>query len=148
MRQKLLIVDDEPGIVDMLKSYFDPQYEVLTAYSGDEALRKVAAVPDLILLDINMPGMDGLAVCRKKSGSMRRSGGWRETAAAMWSWNISGRSGRNLVCIRCTAILRQSGGAGTNGTVKKYGTAAVFFPVVGRLSGSGIAVDSSDLFCM
>ncbi len=65
MRQKLLIVDDEPGIVDMLKSYFEPQYEVLTAYSGDEALRKVAAVPDLILLDINMPGMDGLAVCRK-----------------------------------------------------------------------------------
>lgn len=84
MRQKLLIVDDEPGIVDMLKSYFEPQYEVLTAYSGDEALRKVAAVPDLILLDINMPGMDGLAVCRKKSGSMRRSGDWRETAAAMW----------------------------------------------------------------
>ena len=65
MRQKLLIVDDEPGIVDMLKSYFEPQYEVLTAYSGDEALRKVTAVPDLILLDINMPGMDGLAVCRK-----------------------------------------------------------------------------------
>ena len=45
MRQKLLIVDDEPGIVDMLKSYFEPQYEVLTAYSGDEALRKVAANP-------------------------------------------------------------------------------------------------------
>ena len=46
MRQKLLIVDDEPGIVDMLKSYFEPQYEVLTAYSGAEALRKVAAVPE------------------------------------------------------------------------------------------------------
>mgnify|MGYP006922428220 CR=1 FL=1 len=34
MRQKLLIVDDEPGIVDMLKSYFEPQYEVLAVYDA------------------------------------------------------------------------------------------------------------------
>ena len=62
MKPKLLIVDDEPGIVDMLKSYFEPQYEVLTAYSGDEALRKVAAVPDLILLDIYLRKMNGYEV--------------------------------------------------------------------------------------
>lgn len=65
MKSKLLLVDDEPGIVDMMKSYFEPRYEVLTAYSGEEALDRVAAMPDLILLDINMPEMDGLAVCRK-----------------------------------------------------------------------------------
>jgi len=65
MRQKLLIVDDEKGIVDMMKSYFAAQYDVLTAYSGQEALQKVTACPDLILLDINMPGMDGLTVCCK-----------------------------------------------------------------------------------
>lgn len=65
MKQKLLIVDDEPGIVDMMRSYFEPQYEVTAAYSGEEALRRVAAAPDLILLDINMPGMDGLDVCQK-----------------------------------------------------------------------------------
>ncbi len=64
MRQKLLIVDDEPGIVEMMKSYFERQYDVLTAYSGAEALEKVAQNPDLILLDINMPVMDGLAVCQ------------------------------------------------------------------------------------
>lgn len=64
MRQKLLIVDDERGIVDMLKSYFERQYDVLTAYDGREALVKVALKPDLILLDINMPGMDGLTVCQ------------------------------------------------------------------------------------
>lgn len=65
MKQKLLIVDDEPGIVDMLKSYFSPDYEVLGAYSGKEALSLAARMPDLILLDINMPGMDGLSVCQK-----------------------------------------------------------------------------------
>lgn len=65
IRQKLLIVDDEPGIVDMMKSYFTPRYDVLTAYNGSEALGKVSSAPDLILLDINMPGMDGLDVCRK-----------------------------------------------------------------------------------
>lgn len=64
MKQKLLIVDDEQGIVDMMKSYFSTQYEVLTAYSGQEAIQKAEAQPSLILLDINMPGIDGLSVCR------------------------------------------------------------------------------------
>ena len=65
LNPKLLIVDDERGIVDMIQSYFQTQYDILTAYSGQEALKKVACKPDLILLDINMPGMDGLTVCQK-----------------------------------------------------------------------------------
>lgn len=64
MKQTLLIVDDERGIVDMLKACFSSQYEVLTAYSGQEALQKVEYQPDLILLDINMPEIDGLSVCK------------------------------------------------------------------------------------
>ena len=64
MKQKILIADDEQGIVDMMKTYFSPRYEVLTAYSGKEALKKAQERPDLILLDINMPEMDGLLVCR------------------------------------------------------------------------------------
>ena len=40
MKPKLLIADDEQGIVDTIKAYFSTQYEVLTAYSGQEAIRK------------------------------------------------------------------------------------------------------------
>ena len=54
LNPKLLIVDDERGIVDMIQSYFQTRYDILTAYSGQEALKKVACKPDLILLDINM----------------------------------------------------------------------------------------------
>ncbi len=64
MKQRLLIVDDEQGIVDIIKSYFSEEYEILTACNGQEAVKKAEKQPDLILLDINMPGMDGLSVCR------------------------------------------------------------------------------------
>jgi len=66
MAQKILIVDDENGIVTMLKNYFESQgYTVHTAQGGKEALAKIAHQPDIILLDITMPGMDGLTLCRR-----------------------------------------------------------------------------------
>ena len=64
LKERILIVDDERGIVDTMKACFFPQYEVLTAYSGEEALKKAEKQPDLILLDINMPGINGLTVCQ------------------------------------------------------------------------------------
>lgn len=65
MRQRLLIVDDEPGMVGIMERYFSDSYEVMTAMTGEEAVQKAAGSPDLILLDINMPGMDGLTVCER-----------------------------------------------------------------------------------
>ena len=66
MQEKVLIVDDERGVVDMLKSYFEMRsFQVYTACSGETALRQAAKNPDIVLLDINMPGMDGLTVCEK-----------------------------------------------------------------------------------
>ncbi len=59
---RLLIVDDEQGLLDALSEEFAAQgFEVETATSGLEAIEKAEAeAPDLVLLDIRMPGMDGL----------------------------------------------------------------------------------------
>jgi len=63
---KILIVDDEKEVVRMLESFFRLKgYDTITAYNGEEAMQKVSGNPDLILLDINMPGMDGTEVCLK-----------------------------------------------------------------------------------
>lgn len=64
---KILIVDDEPFNVDLLEQQLeDLGYETITAFNGQEALDQVAAeTPDLILLDVMMPIMDGFATCRK-----------------------------------------------------------------------------------
>lgn len=69
MKKKILIVDDEKGIVTVMQSYFEMSgYQVITAYSGKEALKKIENRPDIILLDINMPDMDGMAVCETIRG--------------------------------------------------------------------------------
>ena len=65
MSYAIMIIDDEQMILDMLRDQFEmEQYQVITAKSGEEALQKLTQQPDIILLDINMPGMDGLELCR------------------------------------------------------------------------------------
>ncbi len=63
-RQTILAVDDDPGNLGILRRLLHPQYNVLAAPSGDRALAIAAGQPkpDLILLDVLMPGMDGYAV--------------------------------------------------------------------------------------
>lgn len=66
MSNKILVVDDEADIIHLLRDYFEINgYEVLTADSGEKALSQVSNNPDLILLDINMPDLDGFEVCRR-----------------------------------------------------------------------------------
>ena len=69
MPDKLLIADDEPDIVDTLARCFASRgYEILRASSGEEAVRQAGRAPDLILLDVNMPDLNGLEVCRRIRG--------------------------------------------------------------------------------
>ncbi len=64
--EQILIVDDEPINLRLLRAHLVKQgFEVLEAANGDEALEQAAAQPDLILLDIMMPGMDGFETCSK-----------------------------------------------------------------------------------
>jgi len=66
MKPKVLVVDDEPDIIELVK--FNLQhagFEVVAAESGDEALQKVrSASPDLVILDVMLPEVDGLEVCK------------------------------------------------------------------------------------
>ena len=66
MPNKILIVDDEINIVTMLKRFFEGRdYLVMTAADGTEAVKQAERQPDIILLDINMPNMNGLEVCQR-----------------------------------------------------------------------------------
>lgn len=63
-KQKILIVDDEQSILDMLKLQLEFEgYLVYSAGNAKDALDKLSCCPDIILLDINMAGMDGLDLC-------------------------------------------------------------------------------------
>ena len=66
MSYKILIADDEEDIVSMLGNFFESRgFRVLLANNGTDALKQVENQPDIILLDINMPGIDGLEVCQR-----------------------------------------------------------------------------------
>jgi len=76
-RFHVLIVDDEESIVGILKTFFQRQggYEVSSASDGITALIEVGRVkPDLLILDIKIPGVDGIDVCRRiKADSSNRT---------------------------------------------------------------------------
>lgn len=62
----VLVVDDEPDIVELLEEYLSDQgFHVLTAKDGATALKRAQQKPDLIVLDVGMPEMDGYTVCRR-----------------------------------------------------------------------------------
>src|ERR1700761_356021 len=65
MAQKILVVDDEPDIVELVSFNLKAEgYDVITAATGPEALNQArSALPDLIVLDLMIPELDGLSVC-------------------------------------------------------------------------------------
>jgi diguanylate cyclase (GGDEF)-like protein len=72
---RILVVDDDPANVELLAEIFDDEYEVLFATDGDKALTIAAqASPDLILLDVMMPGIDGFEVCAQLKAGRSTAG--------------------------------------------------------------------------
>lgn len=65
-RKKILIVDDEPAIRDSLQLILKAHFDVLVAENGEDALHLLSSVtPDLVLLDVSMPKVDGLETLRR-----------------------------------------------------------------------------------
>ncbi len=65
MKYKILIVDDEEMILSMLEKCLEEKYAVYTTDNAEKAMDLLHIRPDLILLDINMPEMDGLEMCQR-----------------------------------------------------------------------------------
>ena len=74
-KKKIIVVEDEPDLVDVVTYNLEREgYSVLASQRGDEGLNLIRSeVPDLVLLDLMLPGMDGLSICRqmKSDSSMR-----------------------------------------------------------------------------
>lgn len=73
-RSKILVVDDEPANLNLMRQILKNDYDLVFAKSGADALANLQKqVPDLILLDVMMPGMDGYEVCQKIKADPRYS---------------------------------------------------------------------------
>ena len=69
-REKILIVGDNTDVRDLIATLFGATHVILTAHSGKTGLAMaITETPDLILLDVKMPDMDGFAVCGRLKSS-------------------------------------------------------------------------------
>jgi excisionase family DNA binding protein len=105
-RPKVLVVDDEAAVRDVLAEHLTTRsnpYEVLTAADGFEAGRLVATFrPDVVLLDLRMPGLDGFQICRTIKADPESSS---TVVIAMTGFFSSETEARILECgaVRCFA---------------------------------------------
>src|SRR5262245_57780884 len=69
----VLVIDDEKDVVELLRYNLEKDgFEVIAAREGESGLKAaISAPPDAIVLDVMMPGLDGLAVCRRLRGEAR-----------------------------------------------------------------------------
>ena len=95
-RRRVLIVDDEPAIVDLLAFLFEDEgYEVLRAYDGEQGLRLAKRVhPDLVISDVSMPRLTGLDLL-----DGLRANGSRETPVILMSAVV-----RDVPAERCVFV--------------------------------------------
>ena len=71
--RKILVVDDDPDLLDLLNvGLTEAGYSVITAANGRDALEQARSLPDLIVLDLVLPEMDGFTVCQALKRDRRR----------------------------------------------------------------------------
>lgn len=64
--QRVLVVEDDENVLDVVKAWLEREgYEVLAATDGNQGLELVEREPDLVILDVMLPGMDGLTLCQE-----------------------------------------------------------------------------------
>ena len=72
MPKRVLVVDDEPDILSLIEYNLTKEgFDVVTARNGAEALKRTADLPDLVLLDVMMPELDGFETCRRLKADPR-----------------------------------------------------------------------------
>ncbi len=65
-KKRIVIVDDDAGILSALQETLQDSYVVFTARDGEEAVRVTTNIkPDMVIMDVSMPKMDGLEACRQ-----------------------------------------------------------------------------------
>ena len=128
---KILIADDEESIIEVVKIYLEKEgYSVLTALDGDNALElEIAEKPDLLILDIMLPKMSGLELCRAierevpvifltaKTSEEDKIAGF---ALGADDYITKPFSPRELIA-RVKAVMRRSNLAGTDGIISVDG---------------------------
>jgi two-component system response regulator MprA len=122
---RVLVVDDDPAVLDSLALVLGLDgFDVETASDGREAIRTLAATrPDVVLLDVLMPGLDGLEVCRRMRGSGDRTPVLMLTARDAVRERVAGLEAgaddylakpfaRDELIARLRALLRRTGWEG------------------------------------
>src|SRR5262249_43606302 len=128
---RLLVVDDDPSVREALALVLDLNgFEVATAGDGREAIRTLSREsPDAVVLDVLMPGIDGLEVCRRMRATGDRTPVLMLTARAEVSERVAGLEAgaddylakpfaREELIARLRALLRRTGWEGDQGVLR------------------------------
>ena len=95
MPKTIMIVDDEPHLVELVSAILEQEgFNIVTAENGQEALKKLETiVPDLVLLDMMMPGMSGREVCER----MRKNPKTADIKVAFLTVALFSEVGKNVL---------------------------------------------------
>ena len=128
---RLLVVDDDPSVREALALVLDLNgFEVATAVDGRQAIRTLSVdSPDAVILDVLMPGLDGLEVCRRMRATGNRTPVLMLTARAEVSERVAGLEAgaddylakpfaREELIARLRALLRRTGWEGDDGVLR------------------------------